>query len=101
MATKSISTELRNSIIRQVCDIGKMPSVVANELGLKPDTVRFIARQFRTCGKREAKQRGGAATSLKITQNIGRFLCELVDNDCTLTLEELKDKSAATFQVCS
>jgi len=75
-----------------VCEMDRKPSQVAADLNLKVNTVRKIAREFRTLGKRECKERGGAQCSKKITPAAESFIKDLIDKDCTLTLDEIKDK---------
>lgn len=96
-STKSILNSDRQRIIRLVCDLEKKPSEVARDLNLKVNTVRKIAREYRTLGKVEAKERGGAQSSLKITPVIGAFIKQLVEDDCTLTLDEIKTKVFDNF----
>jgi len=92
----AIPTPTRQAIVRMVCELNKPPKVVSEELGIKVDTVRKIARRFRSDGTVTIQKRGNPSPG-KVTSEIAKFVKDKVDEDCTLTLSELKDKVQSHF----
>lgn len=82
-----------------ICDLGRAPSVVANELNIKVDTVRNIARQYRSTGQIDAKQRGGSNNATKLNDSMKSFIKNLVDADCTITLEDLRERLQTAWNI--
>ena len=98
-STKRTSNNVRRNVIRLCCELEKKPSDVARDFNIKANTVRKIVREYRTTCQVEAKGRGGARSSQKITPEIASCIKSLVENDCTLTLLELQAKVLQIYEL--
>ena len=99
MSTKSTSNATRASIICLTCDFKKTARTIADELNVKVKIVLKIVRQFRTSGQINAKRRGGANNATKLSAEMKSYLVQTVEEDCTVTLAEMKEKCMDRFNV--
>ena len=90
-STKEIPTPTREIIINMCVANGEKPKVAADATGVKVDTVRKILRIYRTEGRIAACPRGGRGSrSPLLDDDDASFIRNLIDEDCTLTLEKIK-----------
>lgn len=71
---------------------------IGNILNLPESTVGYIIRRYKKDGSSCSKSKGGNKQPIKMTGEVKRYMIEMEDKDCTLTLEELRDKLVEHFQ---
>ncbi len=92
-----VTPELRSLIEAQYMD-GKMATEISANLRLKRTTVSSIIKKYRDTGSWESGQRGGARHS-KVNAKVKTFLRELLAENCTFTLMDLKQKVLEKFSL--
>jgi len=91
-----ISNEIRKLIIEKL-DEGQPPKDVSILFNVNYDTVRSIYRTYKKDGRFEKKKTGHRRSLLSDQQK--EQICDWVDEDCTLTLEQLKRKCLDEFNI--
>ena len=92
-----ISPEVRERIINLYLE-NYNPAYIACILSQKSGTVAAIIRKFNRTGVVAANARGGDRRS-KLDSEIKKAVCDCVDNDCLVTLKELKERIHSTYSL--
>ena len=90
-----ISPEVRERIINlhhENCN----PAYIAHILSLKSGTVAVIIEKFNCMDVVAADARGGDCHS-KLDSEMKQAVCDWVDNNCLVTLKELKERIQSTY----
>jgi transposase len=93
---KVIPNEIRNLIIERLND-GQPPKDVSLLYDVKYETVRSIYKTYLKDGRVEKKKTGHRKSLLSDQQK--EKICDWVDDDCHLTLEQLKRKCLEEFNI--
>uniref|UniRef100_A0A182W4L0 Paired domain-containing protein n=1 Tax=Anopheles minimus TaxID=112268 RepID=A0A182W4L0_9DIPT len=94
---KTTSNADREKVVR-IYEDGRTPREVAELLGLKVGTVYGILRKYRATFQSDASKRGGYKPK-KIDENVALQIREWIDEDCTVTLNELVEKIWNGFRI--
>lgn len=96
---REIPYEIRELIIEQVLMEGAITqSEAARRYGQSTSTVRNILDTFCTEGRIGPKSRGGRKKgSIKLKDAHEEYIREILDKDCTKTLEEIKQELMCKF----
>ncbi|CEG64344.1 hypothetical protein RMATCC62417_01330 [Rhizopus microsporus] len=90
------SAHIRRLIIERSNNNLKTPTQISKELGIPRETVSGIIKRYEETGSTDYKRLGGDLRS--IIQEVHReFIVETVDNNNTITLEELKNEFLNRF----
>ena len=92
-----ISPEVRERIINLYLE-NYNPAYIARILSQKSGTVAAIIRKFNRTGVVAADARGGDRRS-KLDSEMKKAVCDWVDNDCLVTLKELKKRIQSTYNL--
>lgn len=84
-----ISNEVRTLIIRAMND-GSSAVQIGRHFNVLPDTVRKIYRAYKITN--EVNKRSVGHRPKKFTQEEQEEICNLIDEDCTMTLKQIKTK---------
>lgn len=84
-----ISNEVRALIIRGMND-GSSPTLIGRQFNVLPNTVRKIYKTYKVTN--EMKKRSVGHRPKKLTLEEQERICNLIDEDCTLTLRQIKTR---------
>ncbi|CEP14235.1 hypothetical protein [Parasitella parasitica] len=96
---KEIPSNIRELIIEQVVMEGKISQAeAARRYNIPPTSIRNILDAWYNEGRIHAKRRGGKRKEVtKFEDKHGRYIQELLDEDCTRTLDMIKEELQAKF----
>ena len=94
-----ISNELRELIIKNVIEDRKSQKEVANQFGTSQPVVSKILKKYRETGMKHAEPKGGAIIEKKLKDCHIRALEEMISDDCSITLEKMKENLLDRFNL--
>jgi transposase len=95
IARTPVTTEIRKRIVGLALE-GNGCTTISRILSLSRTTVSSIVSKFYSTGEAEAKTRGGDRRG-KLTIDQENILCSWVDQNCLLTLKDIKKRLVDEF----
>jgi transposase len=93
-----VSNDSRTIILRAIQQ-GKSISEVATLTDISPSTIRSIRSIYEKTGRSTRGKQGGSRVGSKISLDQKAAICNWLDEDCSLTGQQLKQRLYTTFGV--